>query len=115
MLRTDIARKTSAKPRKYGRSEKKKTPSLTSSCATPGGTVRQIDEETCRLASRNGCKGLTTHETNAHARASKPHRLDPATSILEMRSFSTARSTPSLQRTPRAVPEFSTALVAYST
>lgn len=47
-----------------------------------------------------------------------PHRtdrLDPGTSILEMRSFSTASSTPSLQRTPMAVPEFSTALVAYST
>lgn len=32
-----------------------------------------------------------------------------------MRSFSTASNTPSLQRTPTAVPEFSTALVAYST
>lgn len=41
--------------------------------------------------------------------------LDPATSIFEIRSFSTASSTPSLQRTPMAVPEFSTAFVAYST
>lgn len=30
-------------------------------------------------------------------------------------SFSTARTTPSLTRSPIAVPEFSTALLAYST
>lgn len=41
--------------------------------------------------------------------------LLPGTSSLLPISFSTARTTPSLQRKPIAVPPFSTALVAYST
>lgn len=42
-------------------------------------------------------------------------RPDPGTSIFAMTSFSTPKITPSLQRTPTAVPLASMALLAYST
>jgi hypothetical protein len=41
-------------------------------------------------------------------------RLEPATIILESFCFSTPITTPSLHRMPIEVPEFSTALAAYS-
>ena len=41
--------------------------------------------------------------------------LEPGTSSLESRSFSTPMTTPSLHFMPTTVPAFSTALVAYST
>ena len=41
--------------------------------------------------------------------------LAPGLSSFEVMTFSTARTTPSLQRMPTDVPPFSTALTAYST